>query len=139
RPQAEPAEDWRVYRDLASPADAEGQPVLRRSLSLIELLVWAHANGILTRATRLNVQAGQTQLEVAELRGLMQVLAQALPVPLPAVAAEALRAPPRPRRILLFVNVGLDPLHALSERGLQKLSSQNDALGFSSQRDNLVL
>lgn len=130
---------WLLYRDLENPGDAAFNPVIKSGASLMELLAWCHCNGVLTSATRLNLQAGQTHTEMAELRGLINALQQYLPAPVPSAARGALMEEPRPRRSLLFVNVGVDPLESLSERGLHKLSERHDSLGFSGMRDNLVV
>lgn len=129
---------WRLYRDLENPADAFWQPVIRRAQSLTELVLWCHCNGLLTRATRLNVRAGETAASVAETREMREALEVALPVPLQPPSREALQRPARPARLLLLVNVALDPQARLTERGLHKLSSRSDSLGFSGGRENLV-
>ena len=130
---------WLLYRDLESPSDATFKPVIKHSASLIEMLTWCHCNGLLTSTTRLNLQAGNTHTAMPELRALINALQHSLPSPVPAPVREALADEPRSLKSLLFVNVGLDPLESLSERGLQKLSARHDALGFSGVRDNLVL
>jgi len=130
---------WLLYRDLETPSDAAFQPVIKHSASLIEMLTWCHCNGLLGSATRLNLQAGETRADMSELRALIQALQQELPAPLSPASRVALMDEPRPLKNLLFVNVGVDPLEYLSERGLQKLSARHDALGFSSARENLVV
>ncbi|WP_235937753.1 class I adenylate cyclase [Marinobacter caseinilyticus] len=129
---------WLLYRDLENPSDAFWQPVIRRASNLTELLVWCHCNGLLTRATRLNVRAGTSTLNVGELRELIESLAVNLPVPIEPAGREDLQSGARPLRTLLFVNVGTDPQSHLTERGLHKLSSRHDSLGFSGGRENLV-
>ena len=139
QPGSPRGEGWLLYRDLENPGDAAFNPVIKSGASLIELLTWCHCNGLLTSATRLNLQAGQSHTEMAELRGLIHALQQHLPAPVPSAPRAALMEEPHPRRSLLFVNVGVDPLESLSERGLHKLSERHDALGFSGVRDNLVV
>ncbi|SFM01395.1 class I adenylate cyclase [Marinobacter zhejiangensis] len=129
---------WLLYRDLENPGDAYWQPVIRRSSSLAELVLWCQCNGLLNRSTRLNVRSGTTAASVAEARELLEVLDTNLPSPIGPPGREALEQPVRPLRILLLVNVGLDPQARFTERGLQKLSSRNDSLGFSGGRENLV-
>ena len=138
-PEGGSGDGWLLYRDLDTPADAAFQPVIKHSASLIELLVWCHCNGLLTSATRLNVQAGRTRLSVSELRSLIHGLQQDLRTPIASPERTALLEDPRPLVAILFINVGVDPLESLSERGLQKLSERSDALGFSGLRDNLVV
>lgn len=138
-PEGGSGDGWLLYRDLDNPADAAFQPVIKHSASLIELLVWCHCNGLLTSATRLNVQAGRTRLSVTELRSLIQGLQQDIRTPITSPDRSALLEDPRPLATVLFVNVGVDPLESLSEKGLQKLSERSDALGFSGVRDNLIV
>ncbi|MDG5499869.1 class I adenylate cyclase [Marinobacter sp. BGYM27] len=130
---------WLLYRDLESPADAHWQPVIRRSASLVELLVWCHCNGLLTRATRLNLRSGTSPLTMAGLRTMIESLQAALPVPLAPASRGALMAGSSLLRVVLIANVAVDPQAPLSEKGLHKLSARHDSLGFSGGRENLVL
>lgn len=129
---------WLLYRDLEDPSDAFWQPVIRRSGNLTELMVWCYCNGLLTRATRLNVRAGTSTASVSELREMLDALASFVPSPVVPAPREALSRGVRPLRNLLFVNVGVDPQAHLTGRGLHKLSARHDSLGFSGGRDNLV-
>ncbi len=139
QPGAPRGAGWLLYRDLENPSDAASQPVIKHSASLIEMLTWSHCNGLLGGATRLNLQAGQTRADMAELRALILALQHAMPAPVPPAPRSALLDEPRQLKNLLFVNVGVDPLEYLSERGLHKLSARHDALGFSAARENLVV
>ncbi|MGM0767848.1 MAG: class I adenylate cyclase [Pseudomonadota bacterium] len=129
---------WLLYRDLEDPSDAFWQPVIRRSGNLTELMVWCYCNGLLTRATRLNVRAGTTTASVSELREMLDALAHFVAFPVAPAGRDALSRGVRPLRNLLFVNVGVDPQAHLTDRGLHKLSARHDSLGFSGGRDNLV-
>ncbi|OZB06425.1 MAG: adenylate cyclase, partial [Marinobacter sp. 34-60-7] len=115
-------EGWLLYRDLEDPSDAFWQPVIRRAGNLAELVVWCYCNGLLTRATRLNVRAGRSVASVAEVRDILDALAGFLPLPLEPATRESLSRGVRPTRILLMINVGGDPQPHLTERGLHKLS-----------------
>lgn len=130
---------WLLYRDLEDPADAFWQPVIRRSGNLAELMVWCYCNGLLTRSTRLNVRSGTSIASVSELREMLDALSAFLPFPVPPAEREALSRGVRPLRNLLLVNVGVDPQAHLTEKGLHKLSSRHDSLGFSGGRENLVI
>ncbi|BES69620.1 class I adenylate cyclase [Marinobacter nanhaiticus D15-8W] len=134
-----PGQGWLLYRDLETPSDAFWQPVIRRSSSLVEMLVWCHCNGLLTRATRLNLRAGDSALSLGGLRGMIEDLQSHLPVPEAPATREILLEESRPLRVLLFVNVAVDPQAPLTEKGLHKLSGRHDSLGFSGGRENLVL
>ena len=133
------ADGWLLYRDLEDPADAFWQPVIRRSGNLAELMVWCYCNGLLTRSTRLNVRSGTSIASVSELREMLDALSAFLPFPIAPAEREALSRGVRPLRNLLLVNVGIDPQAHLTEKGLHKLSSRHDSLGFSGGRENLVI
>ncbi len=130
---------WLLYRDLEDPADAFWQPVIRRSGNLTELMVWCYCNGLLSRATRLNVRAGTTVASVSELREMLEALTGFLPFPLVPAERGALARAMVPLGHLLLVNVGVDPQASLTDKGLHKLSARHDSLGFSGGRENLVL
>ncbi|WP_375193427.1 class I adenylate cyclase [Marinobacter sp.] len=132
-------EGWLLYRDLEDPADAFWKPVIRRSGNLAELMVWCYCNGLLNRATRLNVRAGPTVASVSELREMLDALAGFLSFPIAPADRDALSRGVRPMRHLLLVNVGIDPQAHLTEKGLHKLSARHDSLGFSGGRENLVV
>lgn len=132
-------EGWLLYRDLEDPSDAFWKPVIRRSGNLAELMVWCYCNGLLNRATRLNVRAGPTVASVSELREMLDALAGFLSFPIAPADRDALSRGVRPMRHLLLVNVGIDPQAHLTEKGLHKLSARHDSLGFSGGRENLVV
>lgn len=134
----EQARGWLLYRDLENPADALWQPVIRRAGNLTELVTWCHYNGLLGPATRLNLRAGASPLSMAELRELIESVQHSLPASPGPVSREALLAPARALKQILFVNVAVDPQAHLTERGLHKLSARHDSLRFSGGRDNLI-
>ncbi|MDX1755177.1 MAG: class I adenylate cyclase [Marinobacter sp.] len=136
--EGEGAEGWLLFRDLENPSEAFWQPVIRRSSNLAELMLWCYCNGLLTRATRLNLRAGDSAASVGEARELLEALYDALPMPVGPPGRGALQQPVRPLRNLLLVNVAVDPQAHLTERGLHRLSARSDSLGFSGGRENLV-
>ncbi|PVY76929.1 adenylate cyclase [Tamilnaduibacter salinus] len=130
---------WTLYRDLDQPSDVTWQAPIRRTANLVELMVWSHYNGLLTRGTRLNLQAGRSGVTLAALRGISETLFSRLPVPSGPASGEALMERPRLLTVLLFVNVAEDPQSHLRSQGLHKLSSRHDSLDFSATHDNLVM
>lgn len=127
------ANGWLLYRDLENPA------VIRRSSNLAELMLWSYCNGLLTRSTRLGLRSGKGAASVGELQGIFRALAGFLPAPFAPAEPKALLQDARLLKNLLLVNVGIDPQARLTERGLHKLSSRHDSLGFSGSRENLVI
>ncbi len=129
---------WLLYRDLTSASDAAYHPTLRKTSSLMEMLAWLYFNGMITRATRLSLIPGTTDASVYEVKALLQTLARHIELPLAPVAQQQYLRAPVPREIVLFVNVGIDPMQGLVEPGMHRLSDRTDALGYSAQRHNLV-
>ena len=129
---------WLLYRDLAAGDDPLYHPTLRKSASLLELLSWLHFNGIVNADTRLSLNPGSSGVKMQELKALLGSLARTLKVPLQAVSQNEFMRPAYVKDLLLYINVGCDPMGSLSEPGLLRLSEQNDSLRYSSQRYNLV-
>ncbi|AZZ89900.1 class I adenylate cyclase [Hahella sp. KA22] len=130
---------WLLYRNLSNPMDAAFNPAVKRSNSLIELLVWAYCNGLLDRSTSVSLASGESHASQYELQQIISSLRSLISLPLPAVTQQDYRAKARLRATLVYVNVGVDPMADLSRRGLHKLSNRNDALGYASERANLVV
>lgn len=139
QPLTTDTDSWLLYRDLDSATDVAYHPVLKRSTSIVELIAWCYFNGIISKGTRLSLVSGRSAMTMFELQNIISTFDQLTPHPLPVVPHEQFRQNHYPLRTLLFVNVGVDPMQALSERGVHKLSARNDSLGYSAYRDNLVL
>lgn len=106
------ADGWRLFRNLDTQSAVDGQPVIRKAGSLVELVTWCHCNRLLTPATRLNMRqevpdgdSGGTRLSVSDLRSMARFVSSHLGTLTPA-SRDALMAPARPEVHLLLVNVG---------------------------------
>jgi adenylate cyclase class 1 len=126
-------------------------PPLRRTADLMALLAWCHVNGLLDWNTQLHVIEGDHQVTEFELHNLVRVMRAQLPVHAGATSRRSVARPDdehtqekflsanRPQAMLLFVNVGIDPMALIRARGMELLSSQTDSLRYSGLRENLVL
>ncbi|AQZ94054.1 class I adenylate cyclase [Halopseudomonas phragmitis] len=140
RPSGDEAEHhWSLYRGTLSQPELADHLPLKRSRQLVELLAWAHRNGVVDAATRIAVHPGTSALTEFELNNLLTCLMQQFPLPLPALTEAALSRASQPCQVLLLVNVGLDPLPLSSQKNQHLISSHTDALGYSGLRDNLIL
>ncbi|RMF14847.1 MAG: class I adenylate cyclase [Gammaproteobacteria bacterium] len=133
-----PQDGWLLYRNLASTADALLRPVLKRSHSLVELITCSWVNGLLTPATSLGLAPGQSDATQYELQHIVHALSHHLPQPLPSIPQDNYSRPRQLTELVLFVNVGVDPMQPLTRKGLHKISDQTDSLGYSAERHNLV-
>ena len=134
--EGEAERQWGVFTEI----ERRRQP-LKRSRSLLEVLVWCHANGLLQPRTRL-LSAGP--VEEAELAQMARAIAQWLPTDIGerlrhGVPAEDYLQPERTLHWTLVVNVAADPMQEMKRQGLHRLSSATDALGYSGLKESLVL
>ncbi len=104
---------WSLYQGQLTAPELPNYAPLKRARELLALLAWGHRNGVVDTGTHLSLFPGDSGLSEAELFALLSDLRRALPMPLPAVDEEALLAPSSASRVLLLVNIGMDPaLHA---------------------------
>lgn len=134
-------ESWQVVRgsqnDLAL-RQVDVAPI-KRARSLLELLLWCYANGILVQSTKVDIVGKHFLLSPVQKQQLLQTLANWLPVPIAAVEHEKFIGSAQITRMLFFFNIGVEPQQELHKKGLQMLSSQHDALGYSGFKENLVI
>mgnify|MGYP000005834059 FL=1 len=110
--------------------------IIKQSPSLIELLCYAHFNGLLSHHSNFGIYPEHNALSKYELKELLQVVRN-IARPQHIAPANFLR-PSIPIQWQIFINAGIDPMHQFTRRGMQKLSSRNDALGYSALKENLV-
>jgi adenylate cyclase class 1 len=130
---------WAVY--AAGPAELAGRQPLRRARDLIALLVWCHVNGLCQPDTRLHASGEGHQVGALELARVAGALRDGLPPYRTEASSDEARflSPSRPQLLQFFVNIGIDPMAAARTRGVERLSSHTDSLGYSGLRENLVL
>ncbi|WP_370293731.1 class I adenylate cyclase [Thalassolituus sp.] len=109
--------------------------VLAQSASFPELLLFARRNGLLTQHSQIALYPTHNPFSSYELRSILGDIRE---IPLPDKKSLDFLHPSRPIAWHLFINAGVNPQQELSRRGMQKISNRDDALGFSSSRENLV-
>jgi adenylate cyclase class 1 len=112
---------------------------IKRSRNLMELLLWAYCNGLITDETKLEISNQQLQFSNMQRQHLLQILQQWLPLPLAQADHDLFKQNTRTTRLLLLFNVGVEPQTELHKKGMQILSNQSDALGYSGFKENLAL
>jgi adenylate cyclase class 1 len=135
----EDIQGWLLYTNLSSPEEAFYQPVIKRTTSLLDMVAWCYFNGLIDLGTRISLEAGNTQVRRDEIRKIIETFQQLIRMPLPEVSQTTYRQPAYLKHTLLFVNLGIEPTSDLDAKGMQRISARNDPLGYSSQRENLVL
>lgn len=136
---------WATHTQSAREVRTSPSQPIKKTRHLLENLLWCYANGILTGETRVEVitdKGGEDiatgEFTPAQVRQLIQALHQWLPLPLATVAHEQFQARAQARRLLLLINVGVNPHEHLQKQGIHRLSNQTDALGYSALKENLV-
>lgn len=124
---------WQLIPEKWKPG--EEAEVLLQTPSLIEALLFARRNGLLTLQTQVALYPTHNPVTQYELRSLLQDI---MSIPIPDKKQCDFSQTQRPIHWHLFVNPGINPQQSLSRRGMQKISNRDDALGFSSTRENLV-
>ena len=136
----ESGESWQVVRgsknDLAL-RNIDVEPI-KRSRSLLELLFWCHANEILASHTKVDIIGKHLSLSGNQKQQLIHTMQQWLAVPL-AIDHHQFTRPAAIEKLLIIVNTGVEPQAELHKKGMQMLSSQRDALGYSGLRENLMI
>lgn len=129
---------WAAYIDLAATRPDTYPPPLKQGSGFLEVLLWSHLNGLLTGHLHVPVYSQRSDLTDFEVKELMSTLRHSLAYPLPPAPQQAFRRPSFVQKVLLYVNVGEDPMASLSQRGLQKISNRVDSLDYSALGENLV-
>nr|WP_314480068.1 class I adenylate cyclase [uncultured Pseudomonas sp.] len=130
---------WELYSGNLNSHEMELANPIKRCWQLVELLLWAHCNGVIGRHTRLALHPGISALSEPELLGLLGSLQQLIALPLPAVSEVRLLQPSVADEVLLLVNVGIDPLPHHRELDILLTTERTDSLNYGGLRENLVL
>ncbi len=129
---------WAAYN---RPLDNDPTPSpLKYSKGLLETLLWSHLNGLIAAHLHIPVfPVQQHSVSEFEIRMTLSSMRQLIPLPLPKTDSTSFYHPAILTKVVLFINLGRDPLHYLSAKGLQKISARSNSLDFSGLRENLVL
>lgn len=132
---------WALFRGDVRSGDTQGQRPLKRAHSLIEVLAWCHFNRLLHPfASMISLHPDDCDISSWELRSVTDCLQQLYPNGLLAEAAMAdLARPAQVRQAALFINLGIDPMAALTREGMQLVSNRTDALSYGGRWENLAL
>ncbi|HGA2316475.1 TPA: class I adenylate cyclase [Pseudomonas putida] len=130
---------WGLYNGNLGVHEWEHFNPIKRCRELLELLTWAHRNGVIDSSTRLALHPGDSDLSEFELFNLLGSLQQSIPLPLGSVSEARLLQPSVADEILLLVNVGVDPLRHHRDLNILMTTERTDSLSYAGVRENLVL
>ncbi|MHA6198277.1 class I adenylate cyclase [Pseudomonas wadenswilerensis] len=130
---------WGLYNGNLGVHEWEHFTPIKRTRDLLDLLAWAHRNGVIDSATRLALHPGDSDLSEYELFHLMGSLQQSVTLPLNTVSDARLLRPSVADEVLLLVNVGVDPLRHHRDLNILMTTERTDSLSYAGVRENLVL
>ncbi len=137
--QAPGSHHWTLYPGNLTVHAWPAATSIKRSRELVELLTWAHRNGVIDSSTRLTLHPGTSDLNERTLFDVLDCLRQHLPLPLPAISDTDLLQPSVANEVLLLVNVGGDPLHPDRASQVPMMSPRLDALDNAGVLEQWVL
>lgn len=130
---------WVIYPGQhKSEQPAKVEPI-KRTGSVIEVLAWCFFNKILEKSTRLVLNSNDSGLTDAELRKIIICFARLYPKRHIAAEQQAFSSKARDEKLTLLINIGIDPMKSMSNKGVQRISTNTDALRYSGLQTNLVL
>lgn len=130
---------WGLYNGNLGAHEWEHFAPIKRCRELLELLAWAHRNGVIDSSTRLALHPGSSDLSEHELFNLLGSLQQCVALPLAEVSEQRLLQPSVADEVLLLVNVGVDPLRHHRDLNILMTTERTDSLSYAGVRENLVL
>lgn len=132
---------WKAYRGNQQDLALHTQNVepIKKSRYFIELLLWCYCNGLLTEGTKIDIVSQHIALSTAQKKQLLNTIQHWLPLPALKPPHEAFLQASQPNQLLLLINIGVEPQPELYKKGMQMLSNQSDALGYSGFKENLVV
>ena len=130
---------WSLYSGNLNAHEWEHFVPFKRCRELLELLAWAHRNGVIDSTTRLALNPGSSDLSEYELFNLLSSLQQGVALPFKEVSEARLLQPSVADQVLLLVNVGVDPLQHHRDLNILMTTERTDSLSYAGVRENLVL
>ncbi|AZL66345.1 MULTISPECIES: class I adenylate cyclase [Pseudomonas] len=130
---------WGLYNGNLGVHEWEHFSPIKRCRELLELLTWAHRNGVIDGSTRIALHPGVSDLNDFELFNLIGSLQQSIVLPLETVSEARLLQPSVADEILLLVNVAVDPLRHHRDLNILMTTERTDSLSYAGVRENLVL
>ena len=128
---------WTAFSHEAGGAIADSGKLVKSANTPIELILWCHINGIITRDTRVELE-DESVLSALEIRRLLNEFNEWLPLPLDAPAHANFQRSASPEAVLFLINAGQAPEPELHSQGYQRMSDRSDALSYGGFEENLV-
>jgi adenylate cyclase, class 1 len=121
------------------PDNGASQPVLKRAWTLVELIAWAHFNGLYAQHTHPVLFSSDESVELRDLEAIRGHLHAHVPARLAHVSEmDDYASQPYMLAASAFINVGVDPMADYTRLGKRLTTDRVDALDYSGAHRNLV-
>lgn len=128
---------WSFFDRAISQQEAQSTEPVYQCNSLLELLVWAKVNGLLSEGTSVQFRDAKQQLQYDELEQLIQTLLlnqyDSMEVP-----DEAFQSPAKVKDISCFINIAQDRLTDIAKQGVHIITHKNDPFCYGDECINLI-
>ena len=132
-------DSWLLFQGKIESENFSNQKPLKRTESVIELLVWCHFNKIIGSNTALSLHSSDHSLTVNELKDIHAALEKLFPGGIiPHTDFDELSQPARINTAGLFINIGQDPTPTTNTDDSYLSSSRADALSYGALHENLT-
>lgn len=128
---------WTAFSHEAGMAISDAGAAVKSSNSPIELVLWCHLNGVITRHTKVLLE-DESILSTLELRRLQNCFQEWLALPLKSAEQCNFQRSATPESVLFLINAGKSPEAELNRQGFQRMSNKSDALCYGGLEENLV-
>ncbi len=129
---------WELYSERPLDNVLPKNALIKRARSLVELITWCYLNGVLGKGTQFHLVEGPHGITKLEIEQIIDSLEHSVPHPLPPTVHENFQQPAYFERIILLVNIGIDPMAEMHKRGKHRISGQSDALVYGGLKENLI-
>ncbi|MGR8918057.1 MAG: class I adenylate cyclase [Gammaproteobacteria bacterium] len=129
---------WLLFNGTVSPPEVNLREPLKRSDSVAELVVWCHLNGLSNAATTWHVFAQVSRVGANEVRRLIEIIDRGVGTAGSGRAADETSGQRHIARVLLVVNIGVNPFAKMLSGGQILTSDHNDPLNYGGRGINLV-
>lgn len=133
-------EMWALFRGAVAANEISKNMPLKRGRTVCELISWSYCNCLIDDRSSIVLQTQKSHLTIRELSSMIQILQRSFPMKqIMETDINDLAYSARVVTAVIFVNVGVDPMHQHTREGRHLTTARTDALNYSGLAENLAL
>ena len=131
---------WSLFQGTVYADEVNNSRPLKRSRSIVELIVWCFLNKLIDHRTVIALYAQESTISLNDIKAITRGLSEMFPDAKPtSTRVDDLIKPPKLASSTIFVNIGREPSKAFLSKGMQLTSDHTDALSYGGIGENLVM